>query len=148
MAWDDKEVARHDEHQKATLKYALEIIKLLFVLSGGALATCSAFFSGTIGLPSEILLSARWAWISLTASMLLFSLALVVVLARDYVIGERWRAAIEQDKDWGFSVWWDICAWTIGLAGLAAFWVGMIAFAAAAWSYLGQTSILLAPALL
>lgn len=147
MAWDDKEVARHDEHQKATLKYALEIIKLLFVLSGGALATCSAFFSGEIGLSSEILLPARWAWISLTVSMLLFSLALVVVLARDYVIGERWRAAIEQDKDWDFSEWWDICAWTIGLAGLVAFWVGMIAFATAAWSYLGQTSILLAPAL-
>jgi len=147
LAWDEREVARHDDHQKSTLKYALEIIKLLFVLSGGALATCSAFFSDKIGLPSAVLHSARWAWVSLTVSMLLFSFTLVVVLARDYAIGERWRAAIEKDKEWSFSKWWDIWAWTVGLVGLTAFSVGMIAFAIAAWTYLGRVSLVIVPTL-
>lgn len=117
------------------------------VLSGGALANCSAFFSDKVGLPQTVLQSARWAWVSLTLSMLLFAFALVVVLARDYVIGERWRAAIEQDKDWSFSKWWDIWAWSVGLAGLTVFSTGMIAFAIAACTYLGRASSLLAPLL-
>ncbi|AVD82716.1 hypothetical protein C4Q28_11410 [Pseudomonas sp. SWI6] len=147
MAWDTEEVARHDKHQKATIGYALEVIKLLFVISGGALATCSAFFSERIGLPATILSSARWAWVSLTIAIILFSAALLLVLARDYVTGERWRERIEKDKDWEISAWWDRCAWASGLIGLVAFWVGMIAFAVAAWDYLGQASILLAPSL-
>ncbi|MDV9031729.1 hypothetical protein Q7C30_006405 [Pseudomonas sp. RAC1] len=147
MAWDSEEVGRHDKHQKATIGYALEVIKLLFVLSGGALATCSAFFSDKIGLPTTILHSARWAWVSLTIAIILFSIALLLVLARDYITGERWRKKIEEDEDWAISPWWDNSAWAFGLVGLAAFWSGMIAFAIAAWNYLGHVSIFLAPSL-
>lgn len=134
--WDSEEVGRHDAHQKETLKYALEVIKLLFVLSGGALATCSAFFSDKPGLAPAVLESARWAWVSLTTAIILFSVSLLLVLARNYVIGERWRERIEEDRDWEISIWWDRWAWTIGLAGLAAFWIGMISFSVAAWVYL------------
>lgn len=144
MSWDREEVARHDKHQKATIGYAFEVIKLLFVLSGGALATCSAFFSDKIGLPPIILHSARWAWVFLTIAIILFSIALLLVLARDYLTGERWREKIEKDKDWKVSGWWDTCAWASGLIGLIAFWLGMIEFAIAAWNYLGQVSILIA----
>lgn len=134
--WDSEEVKRHDTHQKETLKYSLEVIKLLFVLSGGALATCSAFFSDKPGLAPSVLESARWAWVSLTVAIILFSLSLLLVLARDYAIGERWRTGMEEGRDWKISIWWDRWAWTIGLAGLAAFWIGMISFSVAAWVYL------------
>ena len=145
--WDSEEVGRHDKHQKETLKYALEVIKLLFVLSGGALATCSAFFSNKPGLAANVLEPARWAWVSLTTAIILFSLALLLILVRDYAIGERWREEVEKGSAWSISIWWDCWAWAAGLTGVVAFWTGMIAFAIAAWVYLGHGSNLSLPSL-
>lgn len=137
-SWDSEEVSRHDVHQKELIRYSLEVIKLLFVLSGGALATCSAFFSDKPGLAATILTPARWAWVSLTVAIILFSITLLLILARDYLIGERWRKQLEEGKSWTISGWWDTWLWLIGLVGLVAFWAGMVAFGCAAWAYLGQ----------
>lgn len=131
------EIELHNNSQERVVQRAQDMVKMLFVVSGGALAVCANFFSTGKGLGLETTLPIRLAWISLTASMLMFGVSLLLLLARDYFFGELQGKALESGvatKD--VSPRWTTFTWICGLAGFICFSVGMCSFAWSAWLYL------------
>lgn len=135
------EIHRHDKHQKDTLTFSREVIKTFLLLSGGALVTCATFFSDKPHMAASIVKPARFAWVCLTAAILLLSMTLISIISRDYQVGEHWRVRIEENVDREDWKYWDVVIWFFGLVGSLAFAVGLISFAVAAWTYLGQGDI-------
>ena len=132
------EIELHNNSQERVVQRAQDMVKMLFVVSGGALAVCANFFSTGKSLGLESIFPIRVAWVSLTASMLLFGIALLLLLARDYFFGEIQGEILESgeanEKD--VSPYWTKFTWLSGLLGFTCFSLGMCSFAWSAWLYL------------
>lgn len=133
------EIDKHNESQERIVARAQDIVKLLLLMSGGALAVCANFFSAGINLYQHhrLISPIQMAWMTLTVSIVLFCVTLAVLLGRDdrfgYYLGRSLETGEEQ-KD--VSDWWDRFAWGFGLLALALFIVGISSFCWAAWGYL------------
>lgn len=130
-------VDEHNAAQERVKERAQEIVKMFFLVSGGALAVCAGFFSAGVALPSETIFPVRGAWVSLTAGMIMIGLTLLLMLGQDVSFGNLNSRQIdtgEQSPD--TSDWWDIGIWISGLIGFLCFCTGMCFFTYAAWVYL------------
>jgi len=138
--WWEKEIDLHNDAQRALVLRAQDLLKLMLLLSGGALAVCASFFSSGANLLQleKLGFPIQTAWILLTASILLFVFSLVLLLKYDYSFHEnRLRYLERKDSEPGdVSEWWHRIAWYAGLIGFACFCLGMGAFCWAALGYL------------
>ena len=105
----------------------------VFFLSGGALTVSIGLFAknSAPNLPQYLINVLATGWYSLFASIIVLCIALTVIIARDYFLGERWRKAIHGgciDAS-GRPGWFDIVIWVLGIAGLVSFLVGMFCLA-------------------
>lgn len=129
-------VEEHNASQEKITERAQDIVKMFFLVSGGALAVCAGFFSAGVALPAEVIYPVRGAWVSLTAAMVLIGFTLLLMLGRDYRFGQLTSRQIdsgEQSSD--TSGWWDVWMWGTGLIGFACFCTGMCFFTYAAWVF-------------
>ncbi|WP_321861282.1 hypothetical protein [Pseudomonas paraveronii] len=131
------EIDKHNEAQERTVQRAQDMVKMLFLVSGGALAVCANFFSTVTKLSPIVVIPIQTAWICLTSSMLMFGLTLLLLLARDYRFGENRAESFDSGKpQTNVSPWWDRFIWLSGLIGFFLFIAGMGAFCFAALLYL------------
>ena len=133
------EIDKHNESQERIVARGQDIVKLLLLMSGGALAVCANFFSAGINLYQhhKLVLPIQVAWISLTLSIVFFCVSLVVLLGRDDRFGyHRAKSLATGDEQKDMSDWWDYCSWGFGLLALAFFIVGICSFCLAAFGYL------------
>lgn len=133
----NKEVDAHNEAQERIGQRAQDVVKMMFVMSGGALAVCAGFFSAKVELPASTIFPIRCAWVSLTVAMILIGLTLILMLGRDYRAGQHYARQLETRKQAPeTSDAWEFGIWGTGLAGFIGFCVGMCSFTYAAWLYL------------
>lgn len=134
------EIELHNDAQERIVQRAQDMVKMLFLVSGGALAVCANFFSDGKSLNYETIAPIRVAWVALTSSMLLFGITLLLLLARDYFFGEaRGRSLETMVEQEDVSPNWTRAIWATGLLGFVFFAVGMAAFTYSAWVYLGTS---------
>ncbi|QHF42120.1 hypothetical protein PspS34_10070 [Pseudomonas sp. S34] len=135
-------IDEHNAAQERVKERAQEIVKMFFLVSGGALAVCAGFFSAGVALPSETIFPVRGAWVSLTAGMIMIGFTLLLMLGQDVSFGNLNSRQIdtgEQSPD--TSDWWDIGIWASGLIGFICFCIGMCFFTYAAWIYVTPTLV-------
>lgn len=129
-------IDEHNAAQERVKERAQEIVKMFFVVSGGALAVCAGFFSAGVSLPPETIVPIRGAWVSLTAAMIMIGITLLVMLGQDYRYGQLNSRQLDTGKQSPeTSICWDIGMWGAGLVGFACFCAGMCFFTYAAWIY-------------
>lgn len=135
-------VDEHNASQERITQRAQDIVKMFFVVSGGALAVCAGFFSAGVVLPPEAISSVRGAWVSLTSAMILIGLTLLLMLGRDFRFAQLNRLQINSQKQSPeTSDWWEIWIWGTGLFGFLSFCIGMCFFTYAAWIYVAPTLV-------
>ncbi|MDH1730938.1 hypothetical protein N5F00_15695 [Pseudomonas chengduensis] len=138
------EIDRHNDSQERIVARAQDIVKVLLLMSGGALAVCANFFSTGVNLYQhhKLVTPIQIAWVCLTISIVFFALCLAALLARDDRFGQLRAEYLEQrttaQKE--MSPWWERIIWGIGLFGFLMFCVGMSAFCYASWGYLAAQS--------
>lgn len=129
-------IEEHNASQEIITQRAQDIVKMLFLVSGGALAVCAGFFSAGVKLPAETIFPVRGAWVTLTGAMMMFGLTLMLMLGRDYRFGQLNSQQIDTGvQSPETSTWWDVIMWTTGLFGFGCFCTGMCFFTYAAWVY-------------
>lgn len=139
-------IQKHNESQQATVGRAQDLVKMLLLTSGGALAVCANFFSKKVSIPPQAALPIQLAWVSLSVAIVLFGSVLLLMLARDYFFGETQGAAIEAAKnhidheDKPMSPYWDHWIWALGLLGFAAFMIGMGCFTLSACLFISTAN--------
>lgn len=138
-------IDNHNASQEKVVARAQDLVKILLLLSGGALAVCANFFSAKVVLPPSTVMPVQTAWVCLTSAIVLFGIVLILMLARDYLFGEIVGRQMEAAKrglkdpdETGPHQAWDYAMWTSGLLGFAAFTWGMGCFTYAAWCFLNE----------
>lgn len=135
-------VDEHNASQERITQRAQDIVKMFFVVSGGALAVCAGFFSAGVVLPPEAISPVRGAWVSLTLAMILIGLTLLLMLGRDFRFGQLNSLQMNTSKQSPeTSNWWEIWIWGTGLFGFLFFCTGMCFFTYAAWIYVAPTLV-------
>ena len=134
----DADLDRFDRYQQDVRIRAQSLSRAVAVVSGGALSVSVGVFAR----PDAPVLGcwARWAlivsWWALFASLVLLTLVPFIVIARDYRLGELWRARRQGERadDPDHIPWVDRTIWGSAIAGYLAFVVGLLGLAVAATS--------------
>ncbi|HEK0905470.1 TPA: hypothetical protein SMQ04_000180 [Pseudomonas putida] len=141
----NKQIQQHNESQAAVVARGQDLLKTLLLLSGGALAVCASFFSAKVQLPPSTVAPVQFAWVFLTAAIILFGMSLTLLLGRDYLFGEsvsrqleEWKLGRPTPDEPEVSKKWDYGIWGAGLLGLLCFTLGMSCFTFAAWCFLNE----------
>lgn len=130
-------IDEHNASQERVKERAQEIVKMFFLVSGGALAVCAGFFSAGVALPSETIFPVRGAWVSLTAGMIMIGLTLLLMLGQDASFANFNSQQIDTgEQSPETSDWWDAGIWISGLIGFVCFCTGMCFFTYAAWIFM------------
>jgi hypothetical protein len=139
-------IEKHNESQRAIVQRSNDLVKMLLITSGGALAVCATFFSAKVDIPTKAVLPSQIAWISLAGAITLFGLTLIVMLARDSWIGKEHGAMFNAAKLNQVyeakepSPWWSRSIWSCGLIGFASFVIGMGLFTYSACVFLASNA--------
>lgn len=134
------EIEKHNESQERLVSRAQDVVKLLLLMSGGALAVCANFFSAGINLYQyhKLILPIQLAWLALTVSIVASGFCLLILLGRDdrfaHFRAKSLDTGLEQED---VSDWWARFIWGLGLIGITTFAVGICSFCWAALGYLG-----------
>jgi hypothetical protein len=126
---DSKAVELFNAHQAETKKQLEFLAKTIFLISGGALTLSISLFLGD-GAPkvfNSLLLKSSW-W-ALFLSITFIVITLVIMLIRDYIFGEKWRAALDnRDVDSNMDTMhinYDRFIWFFGTSSLLLFLFGI-----------------------
>jgi hypothetical protein len=112
------------------------LVQAVLLLSGGALTASVTIFTGsrTIQLNHTMAKVLAFSWWALVVSICLAVVSVVIILLRDYFLGERWRKSLAdpsvdvKDRPGLFDVALFVC----GFAALLAFLAGFVAMAVVA----------------
>ncbi|MGY5333078.1 hypothetical protein [Pseudomonas protegens] len=138
-------IERHNQSQAAIVARGQDLLKTMLLLSGGALAVCANFFSAKVALPPSTVNPVQYAWVLLTAAIVLFGFSLIFLIGRDYLFGEMvsrqmeaWRRNKPDPEEKGPSKKWDAAIWVTGLMGFTGLASGMACFTYSAWCFLNE----------
>jgi hypothetical protein len=100
MTIDAKAVELFNTHQFETKKQFEFLAKTVFLIGGGALTLSINLFLGQEAphVPCELIILLKTSWSALFLSITCIVLSLTIMLIRDYVFGEKWRAAMNNKK--------------------------------------------------
>ncbi len=117
-------------HQEDLRRRVDSLVRAIFLISGGALTVSIGLFSDqtNVQLTESIARILRVSLWSLVLSIIFLALTLFVTIARDYALGERWRASLagEETDTSGSPGWPDVVIWVLGVLGLLGFVVGIL----------------------
>lgn len=126
-------IEQFNQHQIDTRARFNFLVQSVLLLAGGALTASIAVFTGSrsIKLSPALSTALGFAWWALVASICLAIVSVLVVLLRDYYIGERWRKALDNPSlEVGDAPGMaDRILFVCGLASVASFLAGFIAIA-------------------
>ena len=143
----NQHIEKHNESQRAIVQRSNDLVKMLLITSGGALAVCANFFSAKVEIPIKAVMPIQSAWISLAGAITLFGLTLILMLARDSWIGKQHGsmfAAAKMNELYEVrepSPLWTRGIWTFGLIGFASFVIGMGLFTYSACVFLASNVV-------
>ena len=137
--WNE-EIDIHNKSQEALVARVQDFLKLMLVLSGGALAVCAGFFSETKELvdKGDVISKVGYAWCFLTASMVFSVLAISSLACYDYIFHENRSVWIDTkgcEEFKSVSDWWHRFAFIFVVFSLTAFLLGIVFFCCAALEY-------------
>jgi hypothetical protein len=126
-------VEQFNQHQIDTKGRFNFLVQSILLLAGGALTASIAVFTGSrnIELSHALGLTLGFAWWSLVVSICLAVVSVLIVLLRDYYLGERWRRAFSDPSIdvSGTPGRTDTALIICGLLSIVAFLAGFIAIA-------------------
>ena len=101
MAKDSKAVELFNAHQIETKKQLEFLAKSIFLIAGSALTlSISLFLSDNAPkLSCELAQILKNSWTVLFLCIVCIILALVIMLIRDYLFGEKWRVALDDHEN-------------------------------------------------
>lgn len=116
-------------HQEDARRRADSLAKSIFILSGGTLTVSIGIFTGLSApaLTPELTCILKASWWGLFLAIIFLTLTLLVILARDYCFGERWRKGIS-DKSIDVSgkpTYVETIIWVLAFFGILTFLGGM-----------------------
>ncbi|QCU89310.1 hypothetical protein [Thiomicrorhabdus sediminis] len=115
-------------HQQDVRNRADSLTKAIFILSGGALSISIGLFINNQEIPQNITSILGYSWWSLTTAIISLTIMLFLVIARDYLFGERWRKELSgliDNANKNTSVI-DFFIWVLALCGLITFISGYV----------------------
>ncbi|WFP51235.1 hypothetical protein PL263_04220 [Methylomonas sp. EFPC3] len=120
-----------NEHQKDGRQRADFLAKSIFLLSGGTLALSIQHFTDKtkgLRLTPDLVCMVRVSWVALVLSIVLALIVLVLILRRDYSLGERWRRKLqgEQVDASGSPTYLENLIWGLGITSLISFILGLV----------------------
>jgi hypothetical protein len=119
--------------QEDTRRRADTLARAVFIIAGGALTVSIGIFarSDRPSMTDFHLVILQLSWWCLFGTILVLTLALFVMLVRDYPLGERWRKQLhgENTDASGQPGWADVILWTLGGLGMLLFIGGMLGLA-------------------
>jgi hypothetical protein len=129
-------IEQFNQHQTDVKHRFNFLVQSVLLLAGGALTASIAVFTGsrTIELSSFMSKVLGFSWWSLVSSICLAVICVLIVILRDYYLGERWRKALSDpsmaiDDSPGLP---DKALIVCGLTSIFAFLSGFIAIAVVA----------------
>lgn len=135
-----KEIEMFNAHQQDVRARADSLAKSVFVLAGGTLTVSIGIFTRESApqLVSCYAFFLKASWWGLFVSIIFLVITLTIIIARDYMFGERWRKKIHLDASEGVSSpkSVEIVIWVLGVLGLICFLIGMVGQAYVAASVL------------
>lgn len=89
-------IEQFNQHQTDVKQRFNFLVQSILLLAGGALTASIAVFTGsrTIELSSGMGKVLGFSWWSLVCSICLAIVSVLIVILRDYFLGERWRKAL------------------------------------------------------
>lgn len=129
-------------HQQDMRNRAIILVKIILLVAGGALSISIGVFTNT-GSPSLSAFSVhalQGSWICLFGTILLLITSMVVIIARDYCFGERWRRVLHDQTNEAKEVivWVEYLIWGTAIVGYICFLAGMLGLTVVAYSVVGQ----------
>ena len=129
-------IEQFNQHQTDVKHRFNFLVQSILLLAGGALTASIAVFTGsrTIELSSSMGKILGFSWWAMVCSICLAVISVLIVILRDYFLGERWRKALsdpslEVNDAPGLP---DKILIACGLLSIAAFLSGFIAIAVVA----------------
>jgi hypothetical protein len=117
-------------HQEDVRRRADSLAKSIFILSGGTLTVSIGIFTGSSAptLTSDLSCILKASWWGLFLAIIFLVLTLIVIIARDYAFGERWRRQLNgQNIDVsGNPTFIEVVIWAFGIIGTLAFLGGIL----------------------
>lgn len=137
---DDLE--QFNAHQQDVRNRGTALVKTILLISGGALSISIGVFARRNGLElTDFSIRAlQWSWFALFGAILLLITSLVVIIARDYSFGERWRDFRhgKRTKLRERIVWVEVLIWGTAVIGYLFFVLGMLGLAIVASAVVGH----------
>lgn len=119
-----------NQHQIDTKSRFNFLVQSILLLAGGTLTASIAVFTGsrTIELTAGMASTLGFSWWLLVASICLAVVSVLIVLLRDYFLGERWRKTLADPslKVEDSPGWVDTILIICGLLAVGSFLVGFI----------------------
>lgn len=117
-------------HQEDVRRRADSLAKSIFILSGGTLTVSIGIFTGSHApvLSSGLSSILKVSWWGLFLAIILLALTLIIIIARDYAFGERWRKQLNgQNIDVsGNPTFVEKIIWVFTIIGALAFLIGIL----------------------
>lgn len=120
-------------HQEDVRRRTDSVARAVFLLSGGALTVAIGTFTRAdapelSAFVADVLKVSLWG---LFTCIIALATMLLVIIARDYFLGERWRVALDNPSNVVGDKFnkTDLVIWTLALIGYFAFLVGFLGLA-------------------
>ena len=110
-------------HQEDVRRRADSLVRALLILSGGALTLSIGVLTGPSAPKIEEALATvlKISWLAFFFAIAFLTTTLIVIIARDYANGERWRRGDGSDN----PRWIEVVIWVVALLGFLCFLGGM-----------------------
>lgn len=136
------QLEQFNAHQQDTSNRGLALARAILLIAGGALSISIGIFakSDDLDLTDFSIKALQYSWFALFGAILFLITSLVIIIARDYSFGERWRD-VRQGKKSELRervVWVEVLIWATAIAGYLLFIFGMLGLAVVASSAVGH----------
>ena len=136
------QLEQFNAHQQDTSNRGTALVKAVLLIAGGALSVSIGIFakSDSLELTAFSVKALQYSWFALFGAILLLITSLVIIIARDYAFGERWRDVLHGKKSELKErvVWVEVLVWATALFGYLLFIFGMLGLAVVASSAVGH----------
>ncbi|MCT8468469.1 hypothetical protein KZO85_07770 [Chromohalobacter canadensis] len=135
------DLEQFNAHQQDTSNRGTALVKAILLIAGGALTVSIGTFAKNDSpqMMGAVKILLQLSWFGLIGAILLLVTSLVIIIARDYSFGERWRIARRNKRpiEKEVIVWVEVMIWGAALFGYILFVLGMLGLAVVAASVVG-----------
>jgi hypothetical protein len=136
------QLEQFNAHQQDTRNRSVALVRAILLIAGGALSISIGIFakSDNLDLTEFSIKALQYSWFALFGAILLLVTSQVIIIARDYSFGERWRDFLQGKKAdlRQRIVWVEVLIWITAIAGYILFIFGMLGLAVVASTVVGH----------